>query len=90
MDMGYAPFNPMLTMMFPGHEHTPHDIWMEVDIPWVAVADAVLRLPGESVGADLETGYAEEQGIPVFYGLDEVDLFFSVSFIWSEEWQINN
>lgn len=30
------------------------------------MADALLRLPGESLGADLEVQRAEEIGIPVF------------------------
>lgn len=43
-----------------------HDDWLDVDLPWVAVADAVLRLPGESAGADREVALAGVFGIPVF------------------------
>lgn len=43
-----------------------HADWLRVDLAWVAVCDAVLRLPGESVGADAECGFAREKGIPVF------------------------
>lgn len=46
---------------------TTHQDWMGVDLPWVAAADAVLRLPGESVGADQEVAEAERLGIPVFH-----------------------
>lgn len=48
---------------------TTHEDWMGVDLPWVAAADAVLRLPGESVGADREVVEAKRLGIPVFYDL---------------------
>lgn len=34
--------------------------------------DAVLRLPGESRGADQDVAIAEARGIPVFYDLAEV------------------
>lgn len=43
-----------------------HADWLRVDLAWVAVADAVLRLPGESVGADQECAFAAMSGIPVF------------------------
>lgn len=34
--------------------------------------DAVLRLPGESKGADQDVAIARQRGIPVFFGLSEV------------------
>ena len=34
--------------------------------------DAVLRLPGESKGADQDVAIAHERGIPVYYSLDDV------------------
>lgn len=43
-----------------------HADWLRVDLDWVACADAVLRLPGESTGADQETAFARGRGIPVF------------------------
>jgi hypothetical protein len=45
---------------------TVHSDWMGVDLPWVQCAHAVLRLPGESVGADRECEHAKVNGIPVF------------------------
>lgn len=35
-------------------------------------ADAVLRLPGESAGADQDVEIARERGIPVYHALEEV------------------
>ena len=69
---GLAPLNPMLTMMMPGERMVRHHEWMEIDLPWVAVADAVLRLPGESEGADAEVAAAMDRGIPVLYSVDQV------------------
>jgi hypothetical protein len=34
--------------------------------------DAVLRLPGESTGADQDVAIARERGLPVFHELDEL------------------
>jgi hypothetical protein len=36
--------------------------------------DAVLRLSGESTGADEDVRIARERGIPVYYSLDEIPL----------------
>jgi hypothetical protein len=34
--------------------------------------DCVLRLPGESSGADAEISLAQEHDIPVFYSIEDV------------------
>jgi hypothetical protein len=52
---GHAPFNSL-----------KHQDWLDTDLPWVSVADAVLRLPGLSKGADREVEKAKSLGIPVF------------------------
>lgn len=54
-----------------------HKDWVDLDLAWVEVADAVLRLPGESVGADRETGHARKKEIPVFHAVDDLVRFFS-------------
>lgn len=69
---GYAPLCPHLHCYLAGDSPTvqPHGIrhadWLDADLPWVMVADAVIRLPGESQGADLEVALAKELGIPVY------------------------
>jgi hypothetical protein len=49
-----------------------HEQWYGADLPWVEVAHAVLRLPGESRGADAEVQHAIENFILVFYDVDEL------------------
>lgn len=49
-----------------------HGDWITVDLKWVEVSDCVLRLPGESVGADMEVKHAKLHNIPVFYSIEEV------------------
>lgn len=63
---GYAPLVPHLNYMMDLGEEIPREIWLEVELPWVRAADAMIRLPGESIGADLEVERAELLGIPVF------------------------
>lgn len=51
---------------------TTHADWMGVDLPWVEAAHAVLRLPGESVGADAEVRHAVRHNIPVYHDIDDL------------------
>lgn len=55
-----------------GNEAMTHADWLGVDLPWVEVSDALLRLPGDSTGADREVGHALALRIPVFYSVADV------------------
>lgn len=74
IDAGFAPINPILTMLLPfaWEPAYPHSTWMECDLPLVERADAVYRLPGVSDGADLEVAHAQSRHIPVFFLMDEL------------------
>lgn len=50
-----------------------HSVWMEIDLPIVERCDAVLRLPGESKGSDIEVNHAREIGIPVLFSVAELE-----------------
>lgn len=64
---GYTPFIPHLNELWQAqHPHSWAE-WLSHDLEWVAQCDAVLRIEGESAGADLETRFAEARGIPVFH-----------------------
>ncbi len=52
-----------------GNDEMTHADWIGADLPWVEVSHAVLRLPGESSGADMEVAHAVAHGIPVFNSL---------------------
>ncbi len=69
---GLAPFVPHLSYHVDPGEEYPHSVWMEIDLPWLEAADVVLRLPGESVGVDIEVKHAEALGIPVFESIDRM------------------
>lgn len=51
---------------------TTHADWLGLDLAWVAVSDAVLRLPGESAGADREVEEARRHCKAVFQSVAEV------------------
>ena len=75
-----APLNPMRSMIMPHawDGELPHSVWLECDLPWVSVCDAVYRLPGESAGAEEECRFADREGIPVFYTLDALMAHFDL------------
>ena len=66
MDEGHHPYTPHLThfhhLLFPRR----YEDWMELDFAFLRHCDALLRLPGESSGADREVALADKLGIPVF------------------------
>lgn len=65
---GFVPFCPHWSAL--QHIHNPeldHAAWLEYDFNWVEACDAVLRMPGQSKGADMEVAHAESLKIPVFY-----------------------
>lgn len=61
-----------------GFKELTHDDWLEMDLAWVGVSDAVLRLPGESKGADRETAFATQLRIPVFHSIDALRTHFEI------------
>lgn len=69
---GLAPLIPHLTHYVDPDDSLTHQVWLDVDLPWVSVADAVLRLPGESKGADMEVERATEVGVPVFFSMHDL------------------
>jgi hypothetical protein len=72
--LGYAPFCPHLSHFVDLTDALGYDNWLDVDLAWVVCADAVLRLPGTSNGADMETARAKECGIPVYGSIDDLIL----------------
>ncbi len=85
MKAGFAPFNPMLTCFAGWPESrvpevlprgTVHEDWYNMELAWVGVSYGVLRLPGESVGADREVAYAKSLGIPVFSNIADLQANF--------------
>ena len=69
IELGYAPLCPQLSI-YAEDWHAcefSHETWMEVDLAWLAHAEIVIRLEGESVGADIEVEAALARGARVVY-----------------------
>lgn len=69
---GYAPYIPHLTCYWEiaAPEAFTYEDWLGLDIEYLRTCDAVLRLEGESKGADREVVEATRHRIPVHYSLE--------------------
>lgn len=80
IDSGFAPICPHLLalgqMINPVADDHDYDTWMSVDCAIVGVCDAVVRMPGESKGGDIEVQYAIDNNIPVFYDIFDLEEHF--------------
>jgi uncharacterized protein DUF4406 len=73
MLLGAAPYLPHLTHFWNlFHPHQWQE-WMNLDREYLLKCDAILRLPGESKGADQEVTWAKAAGLPVYYTMVEVE-----------------
>lgn len=70
MDYGFAPIAPLLSHYLELWRSRPWEEWMEVDLELVSRCDALLRLEGESRGADMEVAEARRLGIPVYFDFE--------------------
>lgn len=64
--IGCVPWLPQLSVLAEIVEHRDYEEWLAFDFDVIASADAVVRLPGSSPGADREVEFAGSVGLPVF------------------------
>lgn len=62
-----VPVIPHLNLLWHAIEPRPVDFWYAYDLALLERCDAMLRLPGESPGADAEEDHASVSSIPVFH-----------------------
>lgn len=67
--LGFAPYPPLYSHFQHLVHPRPYETWVALDKEWVLRCDALLRLPGESKGADEEVELALKNNIPVFYNI---------------------
>lgn len=72
MDLGFVPFSPLLSHFCHIYQPRHYDEWLTWCLEWVKVCDVLLRLPGESAGADREVELAEELEIPVCHNIEQL------------------
>lgn len=65
MALGFAPITPHASIDWPFSDRPPHGTWIMIDKAIVSKCDVLVRLPGDSVGADEEVAHARRRGIPV-------------------------
>jgi hypothetical protein len=71
-NLGHIVFIPHLTHFW--HLLTPekYDFWMKQDEAWLRECDALLRIGGESSGADKEMSIAEKLGLIIYHSVFEI------------------
>jgi len=73
IEMGFVPHCPHLTIFceFMAPDRITYEQWLELDKSYIEDADFVLRIPGESSGADRECQYACSLNIPIIKDLEK-------------------
>jgi hypothetical protein len=71
--MNAIPVVPLLTHWWDKKYPHPHSYWIQYTLQLVELCDGMLRVAGESKGADGEVARALELGMPVVYSLEELD-----------------
>jgi hypothetical protein len=67
---GFSVFLPHLTHFWDMVSPHPYEDWISYDAEWLACCDCLVRLPGESAGADREESFARDHSIPVWHGAE--------------------
>ena len=77
IEYGFAPYPPLYSHYLHLMKPQAFETWMKLDMEWVQQCDCLLRLKGESYGADREVEFAQDQGMPVFRNVDDLIDFYS-------------
>ena len=72
IDLGYCPIAPLLSHYIDNLYPKNYETWMQLDFELISRCDILLRLSGQSAGADREVNYAEALKIPVVYSIEEL------------------
>lgn len=65
---GIAPIAPQLHFFADLVYPHSYDAWLAIDFEIIKRCDVLIRIPGESSGADREVEWARKWDIPVFFG----------------------
>lgn len=69
MDIGFTPYCPLLCHFWQLYRPRDEKQWRGYSLDWLKKCDALLRLPGESEGADREVAEADRLQMPVFLSI---------------------
>ena len=71
-DNGFAPYVPHLTHFWHMIYPNKYEKWLQLDTEFLLLCNVVLRLDGDSEGADKEVITAQNAGIPIYYSVNEI------------------
>jgi hypothetical protein len=77
LESGFVPYCPLLTHFWHFISPKHYQVWCAYDLVWVEACDCLLRIPGESSGADKEIEYALKLNKPVFYSIQEMKEYYA-------------
>lgn len=83
--LGCVPFCPQWSVIGEMVQHFSYEEWMAYDFDMIERCDALVRLTGDSPGADREVDHADELGIPVFGLVTGMHVREIVTFV--QEWR---
>jgi len=66
---GHLPYLPLMSHFWEMISPHPYEYWLQMDFEWLKRVDCILRLQGESKGADKEVEYMKKLGKPVYFTL---------------------
>lgn len=72
LEMGHIPFVPHLSHFWHFAFPKPWEVWLRMDLVFLSRCDALLRLDGDSKGADIEVETALKLKIPVYKRLEDI------------------
>ncbi len=75
---GHLPFAPLLSHFWHCMSPYEYEYWIAMDLEWALACDAILRLPGESSGADGEVALCKYWGKTIYYSIDDVPTILAV------------
>jgi|WetSurMetagenome_2_1015567.scaffolds.fasta_scaffold01488_32 hypothetical protein len=77
LDNGFIPFSPLLQSVYlNAQKERDYHLWLDNDYAFIERFDGLLRLEGESKGADGEVSKAHNIKIPVFKTIEEIKNYF--------------
>ncbi len=83
-DRGFAPFVPHLNHAWHLVAPRTYEDWLDLDTQFLPCCDVLLRLPGESTGADREVALARSRSMLVYTDIDVLISQCSPT-TWAEE-----
>lgn len=78
IDLGFAPFAPLLSHFIYLKHPKGYPVWLKLGLEWIDVCDCLLRLEGDSPGADIEVDFALGIKKPVFYSMAQLKEYYRI------------